>query len=189
MKIPDLQSYAHSQPYAGPDEWFKNPFTVVDTKGSVWNVATDRIWIVAVRGKGQYPRWPGNMAQLNVILSLIQSLPVEPRVVEASVLKQWASSGNIGKIMGTILDLGKLSKIMNLFPEGSLQIWDANSVMRKDPCLGMGLHDVRAFLMGQIHVSTSNVFDTMKLTRPVEEKSESRPEWAGFDLVMSLDED
>lgn len=183
MRIPDLQ------PYAGQDEWFKTPFTVVDIKGSVWNVATDRAWIVAAKGKGKYPRWPGNMAQLNVMLGLIQSLPVEPRVVGASVLKQWASSGDIGKVMGATIDLEKLGKLMSLFPE-DLQVWDASSVMRKDPCLGMGTQDLRVFLMGQVQVSTTNVFDTLKLTRPVEEKPvESRPEWAGFDIVMSLDDE
>jgi hypothetical protein len=185
MRIPDLQ------PYTGQDEWFKAPFTVVDIKGTVWNIATDRAGIVAVKGKGRYPRWSGNMAQLNVMLGLLQSLPVEPRVVGAPTLKQWTSSGEIGKVMGAIIDLRKLGRLLNLFPaEGDLQIWDASSVMREDPCLGMGAQNIRAFLMGQVQITTTNVFDTLKLTRTVEEKPvESRPEWAGFDLVMSMDED
>jgi hypothetical protein len=183
-KTPDLR------PYAGEVEWFKTPFTVVDIKGTVWNVATDRAWIVAAKGKGHYPRWSGNMAQLNVILGLIQSLPVDPRIVEVSVLKQWASSDHTGKIMGASVDLKRLAKLLDLL-RGSLQIWDASSVMRQDPCLGMCQEVLRIFLMGQAQEDTpSHVFDTMKFTKPLEKPIKPAPDgWAAFDLAMSLDED
>lgn len=189
-KIPDLSPFTHQD-----EEWFKQPFTVVDVKGSVWNVATDRVWLVAAKGKSKYPRWPGNAAQLNVVLGLIQSVPVEPRVVTTEVLQGWVGSdpeNKLGKIMGAVTHLGRLGDLLGLLPAGDVHMWDASSVMRQDPCLGIESKDLRIFLMGyKKDTEPDRVFDAMTLTRPLEDKPKDPPpeEWEGFDLVMSLEDD
>lgn len=185
-KIPDLRSYA------GTEEWIAKPFTVVDLKGSVWNVATDRAWLVAVRGRGHYPRWSGDMAQLNVILGLIQAVQVEPRIVGTEVLKSWALGGGVGKIMGVTVDREKLAKVVSLVPTSFpyIRIWNASSVMRQDPCLAIHTSlGMKMYLMGRAS-GEGPVFDVMKLTRePQPEKPEPTPEgWDAFDLAMSLDD-
>lgn len=185
-RIPDLR------PYAGTAKWFAEPFTVVDLKGFVWNVATDRAWIVAVHGKGRYPRWSGNMGQLNVILGLIQSKPVEPRVADTKDVLGWVTSAKegLGNILGVTLDIRRLEKLLGVVTTPYVQIWDASSSMRQDPCLGVMSLGTRFFLMGH---TTDKVmlptFDTAR-TRPPSPPSEKKPpeEWAGFDLAMSLDE-
>lgn len=181
MKIPDLQ------PFSGTETWFAHPFTVVDLKGAVWNVVTDRAWIFAVKGRGRYPRWSGNMSQLNIMLGLIQSIPVDPRVIDTDTFKAWASSDKLGKVMDIVLDLERLEKLLSLFLTKNLQVWDASS-MTKQPCLGLDQEGMKAFLMGQT-LDTANVFDTINLSSPVEEAETTSPDdWFGFDIVMSLDE-
>lgn len=184
-KIPNLRHLA------GVEKWFATPFTVVDARRSVWNVVTDRAWIVAVRGKGQYPRWPGDMAHLNVMLSLLQAIPVEPRVVDTEVLRNWAMAREgFGSVLGITVDLKRLEKPLGIVHKKYVQIWDASSVMRQTPCLAVTSMDVRMFLMGCVQ-DASHVFDTVKLTRVSGPKPEkpTPEEWSGFDLAMSLDED
>ncbi len=182
--IPDLR------PYAGTEEWISKPFTVVDARGKVWNTVTDRAWIAAVRGRGQYPRWKGSMAQLNIILSFIQSVQVEPRIVKTKVLKSWVSSGDLGVIMGVTLNLKRLGLLLNLISSPHIHIWDARSVTRQDPCLGMGLApDFRMFLMGQVTKSHAKVFDALKFTTEPQSEKPTEPPSEGFDafdLAMSL---
>lgn len=187
-KIPDLR------PYAGSERWIAKPFTVVDIRDQVWNVVTDRAWLVAIRGRGVYPRWSGDMAQLNIVLTFIQSARVEPRIVKTDVLRSWAASGEVGSVMGVTLDLKKLGKLLDLIPMPYIQMWDARSVTRQDPCLGIATAmDIKAFLMGRTSDgSTPIVFDTMRFTRePQPDKPDKPPppEWDAFDLAMSLDDD
>jgi len=187
-KIPDLR------PYVGTEQWFATPFTVVDLKGSVWNMATDRAWIVAVHGKGRYPRWSGSMSQLNIILGLIQSRPVEPRIAPTKDVLGWATSakGELGNILGVTVDTGRLEKLLGVVAGQHIQVWDARSSMRQDPCLGALSMGTRFFLIDH---TTDKVmlptFDVGLTQLPEPNKPEKKPpeEWAGFDLAMSLDDE
>lgn len=176
--IPDLS------PFAGPQTWFAKPFTVVDLKGEVWNVATDRSHLVAVRGRGRYSRWSGDMGQLNVMLSFIQSTPVEPRIAYTDELLDWASDNDCGKVLGVTLDTKRLKDLLSLVPSSEVEVWDAKSIVRQDPCLGISSGaDFKLFLMGYVAEGPVSVLDSSLLRDPSDE------EMSGFDLAMSLTDD
>lgn len=192
MKTIDLH------PYTGTETWLANPFTAADLKGRVWNIATDRVWLIAARGKGKYPRWPGDTAQLNVVLGFVQSVQVKPRTVETSVLRTWAALGGAGKVLKVVVDLNRLHKLLSLVSAPHVRIWDARSVTRQDPCLGIEVApDFRMFLMGQVAAGDRiNIFDESQFVsepepepKTVPPPSSSPQDWGGFDLAMALDDE
>lgn len=178
------------RPYTGSDKWFSQPFTVVDTKSQVWNVATDRVWLVAQRGRSRYPRWLGDMAQLSIILGLIQSPPLNPRIANLFDLKEWADNvEGSGRILGVTVDLGKLSELLRLPTHHEVQVWDASSITRQEPCLVLDIsEDFRAILMGQTPGSSFREFDE-SLLRDIPEPEPITEELDALDLAMSLESD
>lgn len=194
MKI-DLQPYAYKSEEKG--SWLNRPFTLVDNRMTVWNAASNRNWLVALRGGDHYRRWPGDIGGLNTMLSLIQSIPENPYEVEVAKITEWATGEGLGKLLDVVVSLDKMKHLVQLSQTGKLQLWNISSVTRGLPCLAMGEKNLRIFLMGhdvaQIVEGTSiTPFDVQLVGNPVPETQlqEGDPDGrGGFELAMSLGDD
>lgn len=184
MMTTDLAPYAldKADMEEDGDEYFSRPFTLVDTRGDVWDAATNRKWFVAIKGKGQYPRWSGDINNLNTMLGLIQAEPITSRWVPVAKLAEWAQGEGLGRILGAVVSLDKVAKLLGL-GKGKLQVWDSTTVTQNQPSVGMDRAGLRIILMGH---------DLPKIEkgtpiRPFEATDEVERE--GFALAMSLDDD
>lgn len=136
-------------------ECYEQPFTLVDNQKAVWNIACDRVWVVAVRGKTCFPRFQGGAGDYNVILSLVQSIPVEPRWITEGKLKEWVQASTakaeikLGQIFGFYVDLVRVAKLLDTCQTGGFKVWDS-SALAHNACLGLADKDerLRLFLMG-----------------------------------------
>lgn len=130
---------------------FSQPFTVVDPKGVVWSVSTDRIWFVAAKGKNSAPRFRGDMASLGVILNLLKLEPKDPVVFDREEVLQRLDPEGLGAILGVVVSLKKLHDLLSL-PEPKLQAWDATEAVGA-PSVGFSSERWRAYLMGFTEVT------------------------------------
>ncbi len=178
---PDLQLYALLKP---TDECrhFAHPFTLVGTKRTIWNVASDRAHLVALRGEAHFKRWQGSGGDLTAMLQYIQAKPKGLQEVEVTRLLDWIGNpkkDELGRICGAPLTLYRVVKLLKLVTTEKVGIWDASSLAWNQPCLGMRAGDMRAMLMGN---------DPKKID-PVEREFDAEGpsgEMNAFDLAMSL---
>lgn len=176
-------------------EWFRQPFTVVDSKGSVWNIACNWQWLACVQGKSQYKRWPGDAKGLNVMLSLLRLLPETRYLVPTDKLVEWAATDGLGKVFeGVVVCRKRVRELLKLDHTGRLQLWDASPAVQDLPCLGMGSKGLRLFLMGNdlAKVEKDEVITPLDPSLVGEiakrEPEHDEPERDGFDLAMSLED-
>ena len=187
----DLQPYVMQDKEGLCFDWFRQPFTLVDIKASVWNVATDRVWFVARRGKGEYPRWKGDAEGFNVMISLIQAVPVDPHEVVVEELSEWVAKGDLGRILDVVVSLDRVKELLKLVRSERVLAWNAAPVLRGLPCLALVLDRLKLFLMGHGEVSSDakiTPIDVNVLTRcpkKVVDQDDSR-EHEGFNLAMAL---
>jgi hypothetical protein len=161
--------------YAGlEDPVLRQPFTVVDPDGSVWTVATDRVWMIATKVRGASPRFRGNIEGLNVILRMLRLDPVNAvEFDKADVLKRLDPDG-LGRVLGVAVSLKRLQDLLVGIPKDTLLAWNASII--GPPAIGFTCEGWRAFLMG------------FENARNVEEVSLVSTSRQLFDLAMSLDE-
>ena len=132
------------------DPVFGSPFTV-----SKWAVASNRKWIVAVKGPSPYP----SMAEEEpTIKRYLSSEPTQAQTVTVEALRSWAGglpdepdTMLFGRVMGVKIDVLLLMRILDGFAFKTVSIWDATSVAAK-ACLGLFTNGGRwvAFLGGVI---------------------------------------
>lgn len=130
---------------------FSQPFTVVDPKGIVWAVSTDRIWFVAAKEKNTAPRFRGDMGSLGVILSLLKLEPKDPVLFDREEVLQRLDPEGLGSVLGVVVSLKKLYDLLT-FPEAKLQAWDATEAVGA-PSIGFASERWRAYLMGFTEVT------------------------------------
>ena len=188
----DLQPYTLVKPKEPGDEHFLRPFTIVDSTAAVWNVATNRNWLVAVRGKGNYPRWSGDAESFNMMLSLIQAEPIEPYEVEADKLSAWLKDREeLGRVLDVVISLSKLRSILNVGVAEKMLLWNVTKVAQNQPCIALAEDRVRLILMGhdepKIEKGTTITLVDPELLTPV--TIEPSGERAAFDLAMALGDD
>lgn len=183
MMIPDLKPFA-SQKVSEEDRHFVRPFTLVGGKRTIWNVACDRVWLVAFKGDSCFERWQGCGEHLSSMLKYIQSKPVKPHGVEVTTLVDWIGSkpkkSELGRICGAALSLDRMLKLLQLVPSDRVQLWDASVLAWDQPCLGMQDANFRAVIMGH---------DPKEITAVEREFDPTPPERSAFDLAMSLDDE
>lgn len=151
------------------------PFTVVDSKGSVWTIASDRVWFVAVKGKNHGPRFQGVGSSLGAILHLLRLEPEEPVAIDRDDVLQRLDPDGLGSVLGVVVSRKRLHDLLT-FPMRSVRAWDASRALGA-PSLGFVGEGVVAYLMG-----FGNVVDE------VPEFSIVPAERSLFDEIMSLDE-
>jgi hypothetical protein len=174
-------------------EFFKQPFTVVDSKGSVWNIACNWQWLACVQDKSRYKRWTGDAKGLNVMLSLLRLLPETRYLVPTDKLVEWAATDGLGKVFeGVVVCRERVRELLKLDPTGRLQLWDASSAVQGLPCLGMGSKGIRLFLMGNDLAKVPQDASIAPLDPGLvgelanRDPEHDEPERDGFDLAMSL---
>jgi len=187
----DLQPYAVSEA-DGLHPWLKQPFTLVDSKGVVWNVAHKRYWLVCLQGKSQYKRWPGDAKGLGTMLSLLRALPAERYVVPTDRLVEWAATDGFGRVANVVVYREKVRELVKLDQMGRLQVWNAAPSVQDLPCLAMASKGLRLFLMGndEAKIEKGAVIDLFDLGNGMAQREPEydEPEREAFDLAMALDE-
>jgi hypothetical protein len=153
----------------------KEPFTVVDPAGSVWAVATDRIWFVAARGKNTCPRFKGEATALFTVLKLLGMKASEPQVFNRRLaLARIDPEEYIGMVLGVPVSLRRLRDLLESLPAETLEGWNASDDLGV-PGVGVACDGWRAYLIG---------FDSVVGEVPEFELSSN-----AFDRAMSLAED
>jgi len=156
------------------DPVLSQPFTVVDPAGSVWTIATDKIWLVAVKGKGSAPRFRGDFSGLNILLKLLRLEPTDGvEFDKAEALKRLDADG-IGRVLGIAVSMKRLRDLLIGIPEEKLLAWDASVI--GPPALGLTCDGWRAFLMGFEDAGEVEEFSLVSTSRHL------------FDLAMAFDE-
>lgn len=148
---------------------FSQPFTVVDRKGSVWTVATDKVWLVAVRGNGTAPRFRGESEALFTVLKVIHYTPQS-----VLTLPTQFPDSNVCNVLGVTVSTKRLQDLVTEAPTEA-KIWSASGLFPTIPGIGISCEGWKAMLMG-----FSNVIGDV----PVVDLSAS-PDL--FDLAMGLD--
>lgn len=170
----DLVGFAHKD----KELFFADPFTLVDRDSHVWNCVSDRVWFLAIRGKGQYLRWPGHGEDMNRMLGFIHLPPDKPHEVKVEDLVAWVdeTEGKVGAVLGVVVALARLKTVVETAPLKTVELWKATKMVDDERCLAFQAGDRwRAVLMGH---------STKPDKRPAFDLQES--EMSGFDLAMSL---
>lgn len=156
------------------DPVFSNPFTVVDPSGSVWSLATNKVWLVAARKRSPCPRFKGDTASLTVLLRMLRLEPSNPITVDTAYALDHLEEG-MAKVMGVVVSLRLLGDLLREAPVNPVQVWDTTPVLGP-PSLGILCEDWRAYLMG---------FEDAE----ADEVSLVRSGRTAFEIAMSLEND
>ena len=165
-----LMSYAGSE-----NPVYAQPFTVVDPRGFVWTVATNLVWLVAVKDRGAAPRFRGEFNALGTVLKMLRMEPAEAVEFESKdVLKRLDPEG-LGRILGVVVSMRRLQDLLAGIPAEKLTAWNVTGPIGL-PALAFASEGWRAFLMG---FRDSYDVDDFSLLPPGREL---------FDLAMGLDD-
>jgi len=130
------------------DPVFKDPFTVIDPAGSVWAVATDRVWFVAAKNKNTCPRFKGEAQALFTVLRLLGMKPMEPVTFDRqSTLEKIDTELSIGTVLGVPVSLRRLHDLLSSLPHEQLESWYASKDLGV-PGVGFHCDGWRAYLIG-----------------------------------------
>jgi hypothetical protein len=139
---------------------FEQPFIL--SVGTVkWSVASDRKWVVCVRGGGPFkpPKWPDEIHEKRLIYfnKMLAEEPAEDVfTVPLADLLTWAQQQQfddgqitVGCVLGLSLNVQRLAFMLDGLPFKSVQIWDASEPAAMS-CLGLSAGGGRwkAFLAG-----------------------------------------
>ncbi len=127
------------------------PFTVKDPTGNTWSVATDKVWIAAVKEEGAYPRLLAGIDALNKVLNLIKTNPTPDKSVlfdKTSALTLLNSTDvKYVQVLGVVVERERLIKILtDILPEGSV-MWNSTDLVGV-PSLGFAVKDRKWYLAG-----------------------------------------
>ena len=128
------------------DPVLSKPFTVVDPQGSVWAIASDRIWFVAAKDKNTCPRYKGEASALSTILALLRAEPLGAIPFNREDALRRLDPEGLGEVLGVTVSLKRLSDLLS-FPVKHLKAWNATSVLGLSS-LGFDGDGWRAYLMG-----------------------------------------
>ncbi len=128
------------------DPVLSKPFTVMDPQGSVWAIASDRIWFVAAKDKNTCPRYKGGAASLNTILALLRAEPYEAVNFDREDVLRRLDPDGLGSVLGVVVSLKRFSDLLS-FPVQHMRAWNATSVLGLS-ALGFDGDGCRAYLMG-----------------------------------------
>jgi hypothetical protein len=202
----DLSSFAYVPIDSDdPNKIYSKPFSVLDIVGNVWNVVTNREWLVAVKGKAVYGRWKGGESQLNAVLKFVQSNKINPRRIAVTKLQDLVTKSRTGVFKfpreenqegdgRAVVQLSKLATVLEACTKEYLEVWDASTTANYLPCVGLSEPGRRMFLMGWTgSLLTAEDFDVdgeSEKSQPTVQAVEQQefPEGMdAFDIMMSLE--
>jgi hypothetical protein len=124
---------------------YRRPFTVVDPQGEPWAIATDEVWLFAIKGLNKGPRFRGQAEALSTLLRLLR-LPTSNSVqFEKHTVKEGLEY--LGIILDVVVDLKRFGTLVNELPERPITIWNATEALGA-PSLMLTCSDCLAVLMG-----------------------------------------
>jgi hypothetical protein len=145
----------------------------MDPQGSVWAIASDRVWFFAAKGLNTCPRYKGRADSLNTILALLRAEPKDTVSFDREEVLKRIDPEGLGEVLGVTVSMKRLSDLLS-FPVSRWRAWNATSVLGLSS-LGFEGTACRAYLMGFDNVVGS--IPTFPLVRQ-----------SLFDEIMSLDE-
>jgi hypothetical protein len=118
---------------------FKSPFVLV-VDGIKWSVASDRKWVVAVRGAGPYLPWESSQERLTRVRTLLTMEPSsEAATVPVAEVLAWAGPQGPdilpGRLCGVLVDANRVSRLLTGLPFSKILVWDASELAQM-PALG-----------------------------------------------------
>ncbi len=166
-QMESLMKYVGSE-----DPVFTHPFTMMDRKGAVWTIATDKIWFVAVRGEGTAPRFKGDSTGFFALLNILH---YDPKVsVPMPSPSKVNGEEHVCSVLGITVVAKRFQDLLTEAPAES-KLWVVDELFPKLPGIGISSEGWKAILMGFENV-TGEV-SVVDLT----------PEASLFDLAMGMD--
>lgn len=137
MKHADLAKLAGPsrdvpEPNLGRDGWMIYPFVVEDGEGTPWTVTTDRVWFVAIGGKGSYGEC---QASEDALLSVKRLVGIEPPAKTQKVRIEDICEYERVRVCDVPIDAERFKWLGPLLP-AEVDVWDA-SKQAGLLCLGM----------------------------------------------------
>lgn len=124
---------------------YSKPFTLVDPQGDPWTIATDEVWLFAVKGLNKGPRFRGGSEALSTILKLLRCESRNAVKFERQTLRE--ASSELGSILGVTVDLKRFATLVQEFPERPVTIWNITEDLG-EAGLMLACSDCLAVLMG-----------------------------------------
>jgi hypothetical protein len=154
------------------DPVLSKPFSVVDPQGSVWAIASDKIWFVAAKDKNTCPRYKGESSSLMTILTLLRAEPREAVAFDREDVLRRIDQDGLGEVLGVTVSFKRLYDLLS-FPAKHLRAWNATNVLGL-ASLGFDGDGWRAYLMGFENAVGTPTFSLARKSL--------------FDEIMSLEE-
>jgi hypothetical protein len=126
---------------------YRRPFTVVDPQGDPWTIATDEVWLFAVKGLNKGPRFRGQAEALATLLRLLRASSSSPVQFEQNSVREGLEG--LGSILDVVVDLQRFGLLVHELPERPVTIWNATDVLGS-PGLMLTCSDCLAVLMGHM---------------------------------------
>lgn len=129
------------------DPVFTHPFTLVDRQGSVWTIATDKIWLVASKGPGTAPRFSGGAESLPCLLNILHYEPKDTVQLPTKVTVE----DNVCSVLGVTVVTKRFQDLLSEAPAES-RLWKVEGLFPGLPGIGISTASWRAVLMGFTNV-------------------------------------
>jgi len=116
-----------------PDEAdFQSPF-ILTLSGAKWSVATDRVWVVGVRGAGPWLPWETSSERMERVQRLLNIVPPSDAVtVPVAEVLAWtgppADDMLEGRFCGVMVDTKRVASLLTGLPFTKVLVWDASEL-------------------------------------------------------------
>lgn len=166
-QMKSLMKYVGSE-----DPVFTHPFTMVDRKGAIWTIATDKIWFVAVRDNGMAPRFKGDSTGFFALLNILH---YEPKTsVPLPSPNKVDGESHVCSILGVTVVAKRLQDLLMEAPADA-KLWTVDELFPMLPGIGISSDGWTAIIMG---------FENVVGDVPIIDLS---PAPSLFDLAMGMD--
>ena len=127
---------------APDDPIYGKPFSLV-VGGARWTVASNRTWVVGVKGSGPHPLWDVEQDRVFRVNYLLGLEPIKPLTYVTEEILSWATSGDpedtmlCGCIRGVLINTRALAKILEECPFKQIVVWNASGNTSEESALGI----------------------------------------------------
>lgn len=124
------------------DPVYGKPFSLA-VGGAKWTVASNKAWVVGVKGSGPYPLWKAETDRIAVITSLLSLEPVKTWTYSTKDLLDWATSGDpeetfvSGCVRDVLINTRALAHVLAQCPFKQIVVWNITGGVCQTPALGL----------------------------------------------------
>lgn len=145
---------------------YRRPFTIIDSQGDTWSIATDEVWLFAVKGLNKGPRFKGDSKALTAILQVLRQASSNAVKFERHTVKEGLEG--LGNLLGVVVDLKRFSTIVREFPERPVTVWNATESLGASGLM-LTCSDCLAVLMGyEGYLEDVPVYDLIPMGSPLD---------------------